>query len=63
MYRRQQTTNPKKQKSKKATWSSKGDLQMAEERRDVKSKKKGKIHPTKCRVPKKSKERQEGLLQ
>ena len=63
MYRRQQTTNPKKQKSKKATWSSKGDLQMAEERRDVKSKKKGKIHPTKCRVPKNSVDRREELPQ
>ena len=35
-------------------------LQIAEERREAKSKG---VHPTKCRDPEKSKERQEGLLQ
>ena len=39
-------------------------LQIAEKRRDVKSKRqKGKVCPTACRVPENNKERQEGLLQ
>ena len=32
-------------------------LQIAEERREAKSKGKGKIYPTECRVPENSKER------
>ena len=35
-------------------------LQIAEERREAKSKG---VHPTKCRDPEKSRERQESLLQ
>ena len=38
-------------------------LQIAEERRSEKQGRKGKVHPTKRRVPENSKERQEGLLQ
>ena len=54
---------PKKIKSKRAKWLSEEALQIAEERRDEKKQgRKGKVHPTKCLVPKKSKERQEGLL-
>ena len=42
------------QKGKMVVW---GDLTIAEKRRKLKSKRKGKIHPSKCRVQKKSKER------
>ena len=38
-------------------------LQIAEKRREVKVKGEGKIYPSECRVPKKSKEREESLLQ
>ena len=63
LYRRQRTKPiPKKKKSKKAKWSSEEALQIAEERGDAKERK-GKVHPTKCRVPKNNNERQEGLLQ
>ena len=50
---------PKKKKCKKAKWLSKEALQIAEKRskRERKGKRKGKIYPTKCRVPKNSKER------
>ena len=44
-------TIPKKKKCKKAKWLSEEALQIAEKRR------KGKIHPFECRVPKNSKER------
>ena len=51
-------TIPKKKKCKKAKWLSEDDLQIAEKRREVKrQKRKGKIHPTKRRVPENSKER------
>ena len=44
-------TSPKKKKCKKAKWLSEEALQIAVQRR------KGKIHPFECRVPKNSKER------
>ena len=48
---------PKKKKCKKAKCLSEEALQIAEERREAKSKgKKGNINPAECRVPKKSKE-------
>ena len=47
-------TIPKKKKCKKATWLSEESLQIAEKRRQ---RRKGKIYPFKCRVPKNSKER------
>ena len=47
--------NIKKKKFKKAKWFSDKVLQIAEKRREVKGK--GKIYPSECRVPKKSKER------
>ena len=50
-------TIPKKKKCKKAKWLSEEALQIAEKRREVKQRRKGKIYPFECRVPKKSKER------
>ena len=51
-------TTPMEKKCKRAEWLSEEALQIAEERRKVKSKgEKGKIHPTACRVPENSKER------
>ena len=50
-------TISKKKKCKKAKWLSEEALQIAVKRREVKAKKKGKIHPSECRVPKNSKEK------
>ena len=50
-------TIPKKKKCNKAKSSSKEALQTAEKRRDAKDRRKGKINPTKSRVPENSKER------
>ena len=46
----------KKRKCKKAKWLSEEDLQIAMKRREAK-RRKGKIYPLECRVPKNSKER------
>ena len=54
---------PKKKKSKKAKWLSEEALQIVEERSEVKSKGERESYTQLNRVPKKSKERQEGLLQ
>ena len=57
-------TIPKRKKSKKAKWLSEEALQIAKERREAKKQgRKAKVYPTKCRFPKDSTERQEGLLQ
>ena len=48
---------PKKKKFKKGKWLSEEALQIAEKRREVKAKEKGKIYPSVYRVPKNSKER------
>ena len=48
---------PKKKKCKKAKWLSKQALQIAEKRREAQQRRKGKIYPFECRVPKNSKER------
>ena len=48
-------TIPKKKKCEKAKWLSEEALQIAVKRKKVK--RKGKISPFECRVPKKSKER------
>ena len=48
-------TIPKKKKCKEAKWLSEEGLQIAEKRRE--QRRKGKIHPCECRVPKNSKER------
>ena len=50
-------TIPKKKKYKKAKWLSEEALQIAVKRREVKAKKKGKIHFSERRVPKNSKEK------
>ena len=49
-------TIPKKKKCKKAKWLSKKALQIAEKRSE-RHRRKGKIYPFECRVPKNSKER------
>ena len=54
-------TIPKKKKCKKAKWLSEEALQVAEKRREVKGKEKGKIYPSECRIPKNAKERKESL--
>ena len=50
-------TIPKKKKCKKAKWLSEEALQITVNRRSKKQRKKGKIYPFECRVPKNSKER------
>ena len=50
-------TFPNKKKCKKAKWLSEETLQIAEKRRDKRKKRKGKIYPFECRVPKNIKER------
>ena len=51
-------TIPKKNKCKKAKWLFGETLQRAVKRREMKKqRKKGKIYPFECRVPKNSKER------
>ena len=55
-------TIPKKKKCKKAKWLSEEVLQIsvkrkAQEKRSKKQRRKGKIYPFECRVPKNSKER------
>ena len=53
----------KRKKCKKSKCLSKETLQIAEEREEEKQGRKGKVLPTKCRVPQKRMERQEGLPQ
>ena len=49
---------PKEKKGKKTKWLSEEALQIAEERREVKSnKERERLYPTECRVPENSKER------
>ena len=55
-------TIPKKKKYKKSKWLSEEALQIAEERSET-QRRKGKIYPFECRVPKNSKEREESLPQ
>ena len=50
-------TIPKKNKCKKAKWLSEEALQITEKKRSEMQRRKGKIYPFECRVPKKSKER------
>ena len=47
-------TIPKKKKCKKAKWLSEEALQIAD-KRSKKQRRKGKIYPSECRVPKNSK--------
>ena len=51
-------TIPRKKKHKKAKWLSEEALQIAvKKERSLKQKRKGKIYPFECRVPKNSQER------
>ena len=51
-------TIPKKKKCKKAKWLSEEALQIAvKKKRSEKQRRKGKIYPFECRVPKNTKER------
>ena len=50
-------TIPMEKKCKKAKWLSEEALQIAVKRRGEKQRRKGKIYPFECRVPKNSKER------
>ena len=52
-------TIPKKNKCKKAKWSSEEALQInsCEKKRSERQRRKGKIYPFECRVPKNSKKR------
>ena len=51
-------TTPQKKKCKKAKWLSEEALKIAvKKRRSEKQRRKGKIYPFECRVPKNSKER------
>ena len=50
----------KKKKCKKAKWLSEEALQIAVKRSE-RQRRRGKIHPVECRVPKNSKERKESL--
>ena len=51
-------TITKKRKCKKAKWLSEEAFHIAEKRREAKGKRrKGKIYPSECRVPKNSKKR------
>ena len=57
-------TIPKKKKCKKAKWLSEEALQIAvKKKRSKRQRRKGKIYPFECRVPKNSKERKESLPQ
>ena len=47
----------RKKKCKKAKWLFEEALQISEKKRRERQRRKGKIHPIKCRVPKNSKER------
>ena len=51
------TTISKKKKCKKAKWLSKEALQIAVKKTSQNQRRKGKIYPFECRVPKNSKER------
>ena len=55
-------TIPKKKKCKKAKWLSEEALQIAEKRK-LRQRRKGKIYPFECSVPKNSEEREESLPQ
>ena len=48
---------PMEKKCKKAKWLSEEALQIAVKRREMKNRRKGKIYPFECRVPKNSKKR------
>ena len=45
-------TIPKKKKCRKAKWLSEEALQIAEKKRSERQRRRGKVYPTECRVPK-----------
>ena len=59
LYRRQESRpSPRKRNARKAKWFSQEALQIAvEKKRSERKRRKGKIYPFECRVPKNSKER------
>ena len=58
LYRRQGSRpSPRKINAIKGKWLSEEALQIAVKRREGKQRRKGKIYPFECRVPKNSKER------
>ena len=62
--RRQESRPSPRKKCKNAKWLSEEALQIAVKRREAKKqRRKGKIYPFECRVPKNSKERYESLTQ
>ena len=57
-YRRQGSRPSPRKRNAKAKWLSEEALQIAEKRREAKAqRRKGKMYPSECRVPKNSKER------
>ena len=50
-------TIPKRKKSEKAKWLSEEAIQIAMKKRSERQRRKGKIYPFECRVPKNCKER------
>ena len=65
LYRREGSRpSLRKNKYKKAKWLSEEALQIAVKRREAKKqRRKGKIYPFECRVPKNSREKQENFHQ
>ena len=55
-------TSPKKKGCKKAKWVFETALQIAEKRTEEKARRKGKIHPTECRVPEKARRGDKAFL-
>ena len=55
-------TSPKKKGCKKAKWVFETALQIAEKRTEEKARRKGKIHPTECRVPEKTRRGEKAFL-
>ena len=49
--------HPKEKEMKEANWLSEEALQIAEKKRSERQRRRGKIYPFECRVPKNSKER------
>ena len=56
-------TIPKEKKCKKTKWLSEEALKWLRKEEKLKARRKGKIYPFECRVPKNNKERQESLPQ
>ena len=64
LYRRQGSDHPQEKEMEKAKWLCEEALQIVvKKKRRERQRRKGTIYPFKCRVPKNSKERKEGLPQ